>query len=187
MGKSRIELDHHTAASELFGKARSGLTLRDSAFTSRNVWSADIAVQLNDRTVLINTTDPIGTYRRPNSSSTSASKSLDFLAAGYIVVRLREDGLPTLGVEIPATARFASTRQRLDLGRSWKTVELGLPNWHCHRRRTARLSFSDGAACEAAALLNFRAAVKKKSVCRLRHAASSCLLDSLGCALACRL
>ena len=33
VGKSRIELDYHTAATELFGQARSGILLRDNAFT----------------------------------------------------------------------------------------------------------------------------------------------------------
>ena len=131
VGKSRIELDHHTAASELFGKARSGLTLRDSAFTSRNVWSADIAVQLNDRTVLI---EYDGSYWHLPAAKqlVDERKSLDFLAAGYIVVRLPEDGLPTLGIENPCYREICvyssapRPRQVMEDSRTWVT-QLALP------------------------------------------------------------
>jgi len=107
VGKSRIELDYHTAATELFGQARSGILLRDNAFTSRAVWSADITVQVNDRTVLI---EYDGSYwHSPLAKQLiDERKSLDLLAAGHAVVRLREDGLPTLG---PLIRRASLTPQ----------------------------------------------------------------------------
>lgn len=100
VGKSRVELDYHTAATELFGQARSGILLRDTAFTSRTVWSADIAVQMNARTVLI---EYDGSYwHSPLAKQLiDERKSLDLLAAGHALVRLREDALPTLGIEHP--------------------------------------------------------------------------------------
>ncbi|MEZ0342150.1 hypothetical protein ACAG25_19475, partial [Mycobacterium sp. pV006] len=97
-GKSRVEQDYHSAAADVFGTARSGSLLRDRAFTSREVWSADITVEVGKRTVVI---EYDGSYwhSAPAKQLVDQRKSRDLLAAGYLVVRLREDTLPSLGIE----------------------------------------------------------------------------------------
>src|SRR6185312_1744697 len=97
-GKSRVELGYHTAAAATFGDARSGVPLRDKAFTSRSVWSADITVEAGERKVVI---EYDGSYWHSPAAKRliDERKSRDLLAAGYVVVRLREDDLPPLRIE----------------------------------------------------------------------------------------
>ena len=97
-GKSRVELDHHRAAEKAFGRARSGAVLRDAAFTTRQSWTADITVAVNGQTVVIEY-DGAYWHAPPAKQLVDECKTLDFLAAGYRVVRLREDPLPVLGIE----------------------------------------------------------------------------------------
>jgi hypothetical protein len=100
VGKSRVELDYHRAVEKAFGRARSGAVLRDAAFTTRQSWTADITVTIDAKTVVI---EYDGAYWRapPAKQLVDERKTLDFLAAGYRVVRLREDPLPILGIEHP--------------------------------------------------------------------------------------
>lgn len=97
-GKSRIELDYHRAAADTFGHAHSGVPLRDKAFTSRSVWSADITVKSGDCMVVI---EYDGSFWHSPAAKRliDERKSRDLLAAGHLVVRLREDDLPPLGIE----------------------------------------------------------------------------------------
>ncbi|BBX69242.1 hypothetical protein MPSYJ_27030 [Mycolicibacterium psychrotolerans] len=97
-GKSRVELAYLSAATQVFGEARSGVLLRDNAFSTRAVWSADIIVEVNGRAAAI---EYDGSYwHSPTAKQlVDERKSLDLLAAGYVVVRLREDELPPLGIE----------------------------------------------------------------------------------------
>ncbi|MBX7133608.1 MAG: hypothetical protein K1X67_13115 [Fimbriimonadaceae bacterium] len=97
-GKSRIELDHHAAAIAVFGEARSGVVLRDEAFTWRAQWSVDISVEVKGRMVVI---EYDGAYwHSPEAKRLiDERKTRDLLAAGYVVVRLREDGLAPLEIE----------------------------------------------------------------------------------------
>jgi rubrerythrin len=99
-GKSRVELDHHSAAAEVFGNARSGPLLRDKLFNWRKQWTADITVEVAGCTVVI---EYDGSYWHspPSKQFVDERKTLDLLTAGYVVVRLREDDLPTLGIENP--------------------------------------------------------------------------------------
>ncbi len=97
MGKSRVELDHHAAASEVFGDARSGKILRDKEFNWRKQWSADITVELEGRRVVVEY-DGCYWHSPPAKQLIDERKTLDLLAAGYVVVRLREDELPALPI-----------------------------------------------------------------------------------------
>lgn len=99
-GKSRVELDHHVAAVEVFGSARSGITIQDEAFSSRGSWTTDISVEHQGLTVVIEY-DGAYWHRADAKILVDQRKSLDLLAAGYVVVRLREDDLPSLGIEHP--------------------------------------------------------------------------------------
>lgn len=97
-GKSAVELSHFRAAAEVFGSARSGMVLRDDAFTGRNTWTVDIAVDLGDRLLII---EYDGAYWHGSDRDIEVDlrKTRDLLAAGHLVVRLREEGLPTLQID----------------------------------------------------------------------------------------
>lgn len=99
-GKSRVELDHHAAALVVFGNARSGITVQDEAFTARRSWTVDISVETQSRSVVIEY-DGAYWHRAEAKILVDQRKSEDLLAAGYAVVRLREDDLPVLGIEHP--------------------------------------------------------------------------------------
>lgn len=99
-GKSRVELDHHAAAVAVFSAARSGVTLRSPAFTTRKVWTADIAVRADERIVVIEY-DGAYWHRAPAKVAVDQRKTADLLAAGHVVVRLREVPLPALDVQDP--------------------------------------------------------------------------------------
>ena len=77
IGKSKVELDHFSAAESLFGKARSGVKLRSSEFKRRPTWTADIVVPLLLR-------DARNRVRRgywhQDKAEIDRAKSLDLLA-----------------------------------------------------------------------------------------------------------
>lgn len=118
-GKSRVELDHHAAAIEMFGKARSGITIQDEAFTARGSWTADITVECQGRTVVIEY-DGAYWHRADAKVLVDQRKSEDLLAAGYAVVRLREDDLPSLGIEHP---RYREIRVHSTASRPRKVMD----------------------------------------------------------------
>jgi hypothetical protein len=105
-GKSRVELDHHAAAVEVFGGARSSALLREPAFTARKSWTVDVLVTaVGGRRVAIEY-DGAYWHRADAKLLVDTSKSLDLLAAGYYVVRLREDDLPALCIDDPRYQEF---------------------------------------------------------------------------------
>ncbi|BCW78905.1 zinc-ribbon domain-containing protein [Arthrobacter sp. NicSoilC5] len=97
VGKSKVELAHHAAAEKLFPGARSGAVLREKAFTTRKSWSADISVKIDGRLLVVEY-DGAYWHKEPAKVMTDERKTADLLAAGYLVVRLREDDLPPLGI-----------------------------------------------------------------------------------------
>lgn len=98
IGKSKVELAHHAAAEERFPGARSGAILRDKAFTTRKSWSADISVNVGGRLLVVEY-DGAYWHRDPIKVVTDVRKTADLLAAGHLVVRLREDDLPSLQID----------------------------------------------------------------------------------------
>lgn len=103
-GKSKIELEHFAAAKKVFGNARSGVKLKSSDFSGRPTWTADIAVQISDSQTLVIEYD--GSYWHEDKAGTDRAKSLDLLAGGYLVVRLREHPLKTLSIDDAKYAEF---------------------------------------------------------------------------------
>ena len=99
-GKSRVELDHHATAVEVFGNARSGVALRHEAFTTRLSWTTDISVSVNGHTLVIEY-DGVHWHSAAAKVLVDERKSLDLLAAGCVVVRLRENDLPPLAIDNP--------------------------------------------------------------------------------------
>ena len=89
---------------------------------------------MNDRTVLI---EYDGSYwHSPLAKQLiDERKSLDLLAAGHAVVRLREDGLPTLGIEHPCYREILvystapQPRQVMEDIQDWVTKLASPPPW----------------------------------------------------------
>jgi hypothetical protein len=118
-GKSKVELAHHAAAEERFSGARSGVVLREKAFTTRKAWSADISAQIGDR-LLVMEYDGAYWHSAPAKILTDARKTADLLAAGHLVVRLREDDLPPLEIDHP---RYHEVRVYSAAPQPQKTME----------------------------------------------------------------
>jgi ssDNA-binding Zn-finger/Zn-ribbon topoisomerase 1 len=96
-GKSMVELRHFDALRSAFGEAFSGLAMRSEAFARRSVWVPDVTVQLDGgRTLLV---EYDGSYWHADKADVDLDKSRDLLAAGALVVRLREWPLPSLGLD----------------------------------------------------------------------------------------
>lgn len=99
-GKSRIELDHLSAAKTVFKKVRSGAVARDSVFATRKSWTIDILIEREDTRVAVEYDGAYWHSPEPKRL-VDQRKTLDLLSAGYKVVRLREDSLPSLEVDSP--------------------------------------------------------------------------------------
>ena len=100
-GKSRVELEHLEAARAVFQKVRSGPVVRNEAFRTRTSWTVDILAE-HDNTGGIAIEYDGAYWHAPDAKIlVDQSKSRDLIAAGYLVVRLREDDLPPLGIDHP--------------------------------------------------------------------------------------
>lgn len=95
-GKSRVELAHFAAANKEFGNARSGVKLSGDAYS--HPWTVDIVVTYLGREIAI---EYDGAYWHADKVELDVKKSTELLAAGYVVVRLREDDLPHLEISNP--------------------------------------------------------------------------------------
>ncbi|WP_162940124.1 zinc-ribbon domain-containing protein [Gryllotalpicola protaetiae] len=121
-GKSKVELDHLAAAKGLFGAAKSGRTLRYPEFTSRAVWAADISVEVEGSPVVI---EYDGSYWHSADAKrlVDERKTLDLLAAGFHVVRLREHPLELLDVEHPKLLQLRVYSQAPDPAGVMREIE----------------------------------------------------------------
>ncbi|MFE7065563.1 zinc-ribbon domain-containing protein [Microbacterium sp. NPDC057658] len=95
-GKSAVELAYRDAAIAVFGAASSGETIRDERFKRRLTWTIDIGIEVNNQPVAI---EYDGSYWHRDKVALDTDKTRDLLAAGYRVVRLREDPLPPLSID----------------------------------------------------------------------------------------
>jgi hypothetical protein len=98
-GKSKVELVYHAAAEAEFGRASSGQPLRRQEFRRGSTWTVDTYVDLSPDTGLAIEYD--GSYWHRDKAALDRTKSTDLLAAGLLVVRLREHPLPSLDVDDP--------------------------------------------------------------------------------------
>lgn len=103
--RSWIELDYADAAARVFGNATSGGKIVHEAFTSQSHWYPDITVVLTDDQLLLIEYD--GAYWHAGKSVVDAAKTRDLLAAGALVVRLREEPLPFLALTDPRLLQLA--------------------------------------------------------------------------------
>ncbi|MBE1604836.1 endonuclease domain-containing protein [Actinopolymorpha pittospori] len=74
--------------------------MREKEFVTRPSWTVDILVELEGRRLVV---EYDGEYwHAPDAKRlVDERKTLDLLAAGYAVVRLRENNLPPLSLEHP--------------------------------------------------------------------------------------
>lgn len=126
-GKSKVELEHFEAAKKVFNSVRSGTVLRSDRFTTRKAWTADVTA-VADSAELVIEYDGEYWHQAPAKVMVDERKSRDLLAAGYAVVRLREDDLPPLPVTSPRYLEISvySTAPRPD------AVMAEISNWAAH-------------------------------------------------------
>ena len=104
-GRSRIEMEYFEVFRSHFGSARSGATFRDPSFST--VWSLDISFRYRGRTIGV---EYDGSYWHRDKAEVDIRKSKELLDAGFVVVRLREDGLAKLGIDSPLFLEMALLR-----------------------------------------------------------------------------
>lgn len=98
-GKSRIEVEHCAAADRVFAKTASGRRIEHKAFQRRPRWLVDIVAETKHGSHVAFEYD--GAYWHADKVEIDTAKSRDLLAAGYLVVRLRERPLPPIPVIAP--------------------------------------------------------------------------------------
>jgi len=103
-GKSKVELEYFEATRVRFGSVASGRTLRNPAFRRRLTWTPDILIDPDGAAPTVVEYD--GAYFHGDKLELDSDKSLDLLAAGYRVVRLREHPLPLLHIEAEYYTEF---------------------------------------------------------------------------------
>lgn len=143
-GKSRVELDHLDAAKHVFAKVRSGAIVRGTSFITRKSWTVDILVEHGGAKIAV---EYDGAYWHAPEAKilVDQRKSLDLLAAGYMVVRLRENDLPSLDIEddryLELRVHSAAPRPTQTIGEVARWVEDGIA---ARLNRKTAASESDG-------------------------------------------
>lgn len=92
-GKSKIELTYYAVVARHFADARSGVSLRDAAFAHNTVWRPDIICRHGVQRLAI---EYDGSFWHQEKLDTDRAKTQDLLAAGWYVIRIREQPLPFL-------------------------------------------------------------------------------------------
>lgn len=98
-GKSQIEVEYYSAALVHWGNAKSGSRIHSAKFQTHASWTVDIYVDLPSGKPLVIEYD--GSYWHREKMDVDRIKSLDLLAEGFTVVRVREAPLPSLQVMHP--------------------------------------------------------------------------------------
>jgi hypothetical protein len=118
-----VELRYFDALRAAFGEAFSGLAMRSDAFARRSVWVPDVTVQFDRGRALLVEYD--GNYWHAGKAEVDLDKSRDLLAAGALVVRLRERPLPSLGLnsdnylELPVSSTAPDPDSVVSAIREW--------------------------------------------------------------------
>lgn len=96
-GKSQIELEYANAAKSFWGNAASGRQIHSSQFKNHAAWTVDIYTELSADRVLVIEYD--GAYWHRDKEQVDREKSIDLLGEGFLVVRVREAPLKSLGIQ----------------------------------------------------------------------------------------
>lgn len=94
-GRSRVAMQHFDEVKKLFNTARCEVPLFSDSF-SHNPWTVDILITTSTDTVAV---EYDGAYWHMDKVETDVRKSKDLMKAGYRVLRLREDDLPSLDID----------------------------------------------------------------------------------------
>lgn len=98
-GKSQIEVEYYSAALAYWGNAKSGSRIHSARFQTHSSWTVDVCVDLPSGKRLAIEYD--GSYWHRDKADIDRVKSLDLLADGFILVRIREVPLPSLQIAHP--------------------------------------------------------------------------------------
>lgn len=98
-GKSQIEVEYYSSALSRWKNAKSGFRVHSARFQTHSSWTVDVLVNLPASKRLAIEYD--GSYWHRDKADTDRAKSLDLLADGFILVRLREAPLPSLQIAHP--------------------------------------------------------------------------------------
>lgn len=93
---SKVEKCLFDHLNKVYKHAKSGTKITDKRFISRKSWEVDISFQVNDEHVAV---EYDGTYWHRNKVNTDVAKSLDLLRAGWVVIRIRTNNLPSLDID----------------------------------------------------------------------------------------
>lgn len=97
--RSRIESEYYVAALDQWGNAKLNFCAYSQKFQNFASCTIDICVKLQSRVKLAIEYD--GSYWHRDKVEKDKSKSLDLLEAGFILVRIREQPLPSLQISHP--------------------------------------------------------------------------------------
>ena len=111
-GKSRVELRYFEAARKLFGDARSGARFENPRFST--TWTIDISTRYRGRKIAI---EYDGAYWHADKAGVDERKSRELITDGFLVIRIRERGLPELSVDSPNYSEVfvTGTKQQPDV------------------------------------------------------------------------
>lgn len=99
--KSRIELLFFEEANNVFESVVSGAKVSSELFS--HDWTVDILINEHGERIAV---EYDGSYWHKNKVIRDRQKSEELLMAGYCVVRLREDGLPSLNIDSKQYCEF---------------------------------------------------------------------------------
>lgn len=107
-GRSRIALKYHEELKRVFENARAEVPLFSKSF-SHNPWTVDSVFSVGDTQIVV---EYDGEYWHEGKEDVDKRKSSDLLDAGYLVIRLRENNLPSLRINRKEYVEFRVNSQK---------------------------------------------------------------------------
>ena len=123
--RSRIALKYHEALKKLFGNARAEVPLFNESF-SHNPWTVDTIFSVGNQAVVV---EYDGEYWHADKLDVDKRKSEDLLDAGYLVIRLRENDLPSLNLNQQGYTELRVDSQKPNV----KDIGEAIAEWVTHQ------------------------------------------------------